>query len=279
MGALAGVAAAGFVRGMHIVEDLLRPDPLALCRATWSGMLLVGVLMYALFRTLGQYYVDGVGYSDDREHSRRRHVDGLAAGPVVRLQDAGDFDQPRFGVVRRNFLALLVHGRNAGRRIRRAAGRCGPAAIPSSIPAFAMVGMGAMVGGGTGAVMTAVTMIFEMTRDYDIVMPMILAVATSVGVRRLLSRENIYTLKLVRRGRYVPKALHANMFLVRHAQRGHGLGRAGPAGRDSFDAFLREHERRRPVAPCRRDARTADSTASFASIPVCGAGLRAPIPA
>ena len=29
--------------------------------------------------------------------------------------------------------------------------------------------MGAMVGGGTGAAMTAVAMIFEMTRDYDIV--------------------------------------------------------------------------------------------------------------
>ena len=48
-----------------------------------------------------------------------------------------------------------------------------------NLPAFAMVGMGAMVGGGTGAAMTAVTMIFEMTRDYDIVLPMILAVAVA----------------------------------------------------------------------------------------------------
>jgi CIC family chloride channel protein len=45
------------------------------------------------------------------------------------------------------------------------------------IPSFAIVGMGAMVGGATGAVMTAVSMIFEMTRDYDIVLPMILAMA------------------------------------------------------------------------------------------------------
>jgi CIC family chloride channel protein len=89
--------------------------------------------------------------------------------------------------------------------------------IHLSIPAFAMVGMGAMVGGGTGAVMTAVTMIFEMTLDYSIVMPMIVAVATSIGARRILSRETIYTLKLVRRGRAVPKARHANMFLVRSA--------------------------------------------------------------
>jgi CIC family chloride channel protein len=42
-----------------------------------------------------------------------------------------------------------------------------------------------MVGGGTGAVMTAVTMIFEMTRDYSIVMPMMVAVAMSIGARRI----------------------------------------------------------------------------------------------
>jgi CIC family chloride channel protein len=77
--------------------------------------------------------------------------------------------------------------------------------------------MAAMVGGGTGAAMTAVTMIFEMTRDYDIVMPAIIAVAVSIGVRRYLSRENIYTIKLVARRHFVPKALHANMFLVRRA--------------------------------------------------------------
>jgi len=115
-------------------------------------------------------------------------------------------------------------------------------AIPLSIPAFAMVGMGAMVGGGTGAVMTAVTMTFEMTRDYDIVMPMILAVAASVGVRRLLSRENIYTLKLVRRGRSIPKARHANMFLVRHAREVMDSDVLVLPAENSFDAFLRLHE-------------------------------------
>jgi CIC family chloride channel protein len=46
---------------------------------------------------------------------------------------------------------------------------------------------------------------------------MILAVAVGVGIRRTLSRENMYTMKLFRRGHAVPKALHANMFLVRRA--------------------------------------------------------------
>jgi chloride channel protein, CIC family len=89
--------------------------------------------------------------------------------------------------------------------------------LPISVPAFAMVGMGTMVGSGTGAAMTSVAMVFEMTRDYNIVLPTILAVAVGLGTRRLLSRENIYTMKLFRRGHPIPKALHANMFLVRTA--------------------------------------------------------------
>jgi CIC family chloride channel protein len=46
---------------------------------------------------------------------------------------------------------------------------------------------------------------------------MILAVALSLGVRRILSLENIYTMKLYRRGHAIPRALHANLFLVQSA--------------------------------------------------------------
>ena len=110
-----------------------------------------------------------------------------------------------------------------------------------SVTTCAIIGMAAMVGGGTGAAMTAVTMIFEMTRDYDLVMPSIVAVALAIGIRRLLSQENIYTIKLVGRGHMVPKAMHANMFLVRRA--GEVMERdiiILPADAD-FDAFLRQH--------------------------------------
>jgi CIC family chloride channel protein len=114
--------------------------------------------------------------------------------------------------------------------------------LPLSVPAFAMVGMGAMVGGGTGAVMTAVVMIFEMTLNYDIIMPMIVAVAMSVGVRRVLSHENIYTMKLVRRGRTIPKARHANMFLVHRAHEVMDRDVLVLPAEASFDEFLRRPE-------------------------------------
>jgi len=89
--------------------------------------------------------------------------------------------------------------------------------------------------------MTAVTMIFEMTRDYDLVMPSIVAVALAIGVRRLLSPENIYTIKLVGRGHFVPKALHANMFLVRRASEVMERDLTILPAEADFDAFLRQH--------------------------------------
>ncbi len=85
-------------------------------------------------------------------------------------------------------------------------------------PALAVAGMAGMVGGSIGAAMTAVVMIFEMTLDYKVIIPMTIMVATSYGVRRTLCRESIYTAKLARRGHPVPEALHANVYLMRPAR-------------------------------------------------------------
>src|ERR1700689_2626738 len=62
LGALSGVAAAGFIRGLHLAEDLFDRIKSRYLRHI-LGMLILGILMYLLFRTLGQYFVDGVGYA------------------------------------------------------------------------------------------------------------------------------------------------------------------------------------------------------------------------
>ena len=215
MGALSGVWAAGFIRGLHLIEDWFERIKSPYLRHM-LGMLMVGVLMYLLFRTLGQYYVDGVGYAT---------VQAVLAGAMSTFWLLGllsickalatslSLGSGSSGGI---FSPSLFMGATLGGGFAALLNAVG-FPIQLSVPAFAMVGMGAMVGGGTGAVMTAVTMIFEMTLDYSIVMPMIVAVAMSIGTRRMLSRETIYTLKLVRRGQAIPKARHANMFLVRSA--------------------------------------------------------------
>jgi chloride channel protein, CIC family len=216
LGAIVGLAATGFIRGLHLLEDIFDKIKGSYTRHV-LGMLLVGILFYALFRGFGHYYVEGVGYATVQAVLQSQLASFwlllllfvcklLATSLCLGSGSSGGIFSPSL------FMGATLGGAFA------AALQALPLPVAINIPSFAMVGMGAMVGGGTGAVMTAVTMIFEMTRDYDIVMPMILAVAMSVGVRRLLSRENIYTLKLFRRGHVIPKALHANMFLVRRAR-------------------------------------------------------------
>ena len=124
-----------------------------------------------------------------------------------------------FRFVGRHLFAVVFMGATLGGAFAALSSTILPG-LPISVPAFAMVGMGAMVGSATGAALTAVAMIFEMTLDYNIVLPMILAVAVGLGVRRVLSRENIYTMKLVRRGHPIQ---HSRQH-VYGAQRARGHG-------------------------------------------------------
>jgi CIC family chloride channel protein len=180
------------------------------------GMVLVGTLIYALFRFAGQYYVDGVGYATIQDVL----LGGLRAAPLLAILFFSKLLATTVSLGSGSSGGIFSPSLFMGATLGGAFGAFVQLIYPSpdiSVAAFAIVGMAAMVGGGTGAAMTAVTMIFEMTRDYDMVMPLIIAVAVSIGIRRLLSHENIYTIKLVARGHFIPKALHANMFLVRRA--------------------------------------------------------------
>jgi chloride channel protein, CIC family len=220
LGVVVGVAAAGFVRGLHVAEDIFEKIKEPYTRHI-LGMLGVGVLIYVLHQRFGHYYVQGVGYATVQAILLGQlSTIGLLSLLFVckMLATSLSLGSGSSGGI---FSPSLFMGATIGGAFAAFLGTIFNALhlpLAINIPSFAMVGMGAMVGGATGAAMTAVTMIFEMTRQYEIVMPMIVAVALSVGVRRLLSPESIYTLKLIRRGHVIPKGLHANMFLVRRAK-------------------------------------------------------------
>jgi len=57
-----------------------------------------------------------------------------------------------------------------------------------------------------------------MTRDYAIIVPVIVGVAVAAGIRRTLIGETIYTIKLRHRGHRIPKERHINLYLVKQAQ-------------------------------------------------------------
>ena len=66
--------------------------------------------------------------------------------------------------------------------------------------AYALVGMGACFAAATHAPMTAILILFEMTNDYQIILPVMTATVIAVLASRALRPETIYTLKLLSRG-------------------------------------------------------------------------------
>jgi CIC family chloride channel protein len=200
---------------LHWAEDLFDQIPGGYLRHI-LGMLLVGVLIYALMRWGGHYYVEGVGYATIQAILTNQLSGAWFLLLLYGCKLLATLLSLGSGSSGGIFSPSLFMGATLGGAFAGLFHALFPA-LPISMPGFAMVGMGTMVGSGTGAAMTSVAMVFEMTRDYDIVLPTVLAVAVGLGVRRLLSRENMYTMKLFRRGHPVPKALHANMFLIRSA--------------------------------------------------------------
>ncbi len=216
LGVLCGVASWLFVWLLHWLEDRFDEMPFNDYVKNFIGMLSLGILFYVLLRTTGMYHTAGVGYAT---------IQAILNG----------------GITVAALLTVLFFAKLLATTVSLAAGASGGIFSPSlflgatlggafgsvldaiwptlgfSPITFALVGMAGLVGGGTGAAMTAIMMIFEMTGDYNIAVAAIIAVACAIGVRRAMVVENIYTMKLARRGHHVPTDRRSHMFPIRLA--------------------------------------------------------------
>lgn len=202
-GVVFGLLAALFVRSIYWFEDQFEAMPGNYYSRHMLGMLGVGLLLFAFMHWVGHYYIEGVGYATIEDVLRgflTRPELLLALVAAKLLATALTLGSGASGGV---FSPLLFIGATSG-------GLLGLANIhffPESglnAPAMAVVGMAAMVGSATGAVLTAAVMLFEMTRDYNVILPVIGTLAIANAVRNRLCPPTIYTLKLLRRGHAVP---------------------------------------------------------------------------
>jgi len=72
--------------------------------------------------------------------------------------------------------------------------------VTSEPGAYALIGMATVFAGAARAPITAILILFEMTDDYRIIIPLMSATVVATLVSQQLSRESIYTIKLKRRG-------------------------------------------------------------------------------
>jgi len=247
LGVLCGVAAWAFIRLLVVMEDGFPKLPGGPYVQNLVGMAAIGLAMVALTRLFGHSYIDGVGYSVIQSIlSGGMEAIGLMA-LLFGLKLLATTVSLGCGASGGIFSPSLYLGATLGGGFAALAHLAFPH-IGMTIPSAAIVGMAAMVGAATGGVMTAIVMIFEMTRDYAIIVPVIVAVAIAAGVRRALINETIYTIKLRVSGRRGGNAdrrggrrrdrrrLAADRGRARGPRRRPGAAALGPLGRRAASA-------------------------------------------
>ena len=97
------------------------------------------------------------------------------------------------------FVPSLFVGSALGGALGTAVGRWAPFAHGGP-GAYALVGMGALVAATSHAPLTGIVIMFELTGDYEIILPVMLACILSTVIASSLKEESIYTQKLKWKG-------------------------------------------------------------------------------
>ncbi len=192
LGLLAALVSLAFIWGLYKTEDLFDASRIPGWLAAAAGGLLVGAIGFAHPEVLG------VGYEAITDMLQGRlAVELLAALVVLKLlATCLTIGSGGSGGI---LAPSLFLGATVGGMIGFAAHALLPAATASP-GAYALVGMGAVVAGTTHAPLTAILIIFELTSDYSLIVPLMMCCIISTLLTTRLKRGSIYTMKLLRRG-------------------------------------------------------------------------------
>ena len=218
LGLLTGAVSAAFIRSIYGCELFFQKHVKGGYYAQHaSGMLIVGLIMYALLARTGHYYVEGVGYATIQDILTGLRIPLVLLFLLFAAKLLSTSLTLGSGASGGVFSPALFMGATSGGGYGLVLNHLFPA-LHVSPEAFAIAGMAGVVGGATGAAMTAIVMIFEMTLDYTVIIPLTLTVAISYAVRRSLIQDSIYTRKLTLRGTTVPEDLRADVHFSRCAR-------------------------------------------------------------
>jgi chloride channel protein, CIC family len=206
LGVLVGLLSYLFIVSLYWFEDFFSrrfPNPYV-CHM--FGMAIVGLMIMSLMHFFGHYYLSGSGYPSILEVLRglNHHYELLlllvglkllATCITIGSGGSGGIFSPSL------FLGALLGG---------AYGLFGQEFFPGlhlNPIDCGVAGMAAMVSATTGGVMMGTVIVVEMTRDFNDILPILWVSAIAAGVRFLLIRDSMYSLKLARRESYFKQGL------------------------------------------------------------------------
>jgi len=192
LGVLAALAAVAFIRALYCCEDLFGYLKLPEYVKPALGGLAIGLI--------GLYspHLFGVGYEGiDLALSGELALGVLLILALLKiLATSLTIGSGGSGGI---FAPSLFIGAMLGTALGMLLNELFPT-ITAPAGAYGVAGMAAVFSGAARAPFSAILIMFEMTGNYGIILPLMTSVVTSTVLARALKRESIYTLKLLRRG-------------------------------------------------------------------------------
>jgi CIC family chloride channel protein len=203
LGLACGALAVVIAKGLFAVEHGFRRLPVGEFWHPAIGAVVFGVIGLAVPRALG------VGYDAIDDALGGRLAVGVLAGLLVAKLVAW-WVALGSGTSGGTLAPILLISASFGGLLGRAGAHLAPG-LGISSGAFAVVAMAATFGAATRAPFTAIVFVFELTRDYDVVLPLMLASVVAGLVAAAFLRDSLMTEKLTRRGVRVGGELHADI--------------------------------------------------------------------
>lgn len=192
LGVLGAGVALFYIKVLYFFEDLFDGWKFPAYLKPAVGGLLLGVLGFFVPQ------VFGTGFETIAETLHGNITLSLLAILVIAKIIATSFTLGS-GASGGVFAPALFIGAVLGGAYGKVVGMVFPGMTESS-GAYAMVGMAAVFAGSARAPITAIIILFEMTQDYRMILPLMFATVVSTALAQMVEPESIYTLKLKRKG-------------------------------------------------------------------------------
>jgi CIC family chloride channel protein len=192
LGITCALIAVLFIRTLYRVEDIF--DSLKIpeyFKPAAAGVLIGAIGLYSP-------YLFGVGY-DGVEQALLGEIDMIALAAFLLLKILATSITLGGGFSGGVFAPSLFLGAMYGGLFGKVCSSLLPGTVAPS-GAYALVGMAAVFSGAARAPITSIIILFEMTRDYAIILPLMLTVVVSTLVAYRINPVSIYGEKLLRRG-------------------------------------------------------------------------------
>lgn len=210
LGLGAGLVGVGFKTVLYKIEDVC--DALWKGRPEWLRPVVGGLVLGGILLALPEMY--GVGYPVMDNVLAGKGVLWLVAVLMVAKMGTASLTigiGGSGGVFAPSLFTGAMAGMAFGDLVHHAFG----AAVGPSV-VYGVVAMGAVFGGATQAPLTAIASVLEMTGNFSLALPVMLAVGVAAGLSKRLTYGTIYTTKLLRRGTDIerPRAQNALQLLT-----------------------------------------------------------------